>query len=79
VNLNVNFNTLLSKYIAHPSVKIKRTLIIKMYGITVKKMISYSLCVLYVNQEKSDYFLTQHIKFIIVTESESVYCACTVL
>jgi len=28
VNFNVNFNVLLSKYIVHPLVKIKRTLIV---------------------------------------------------
>jgi hypothetical protein len=37
VNFNVNFKVLLSKYIVHPLVKIKKTDNIKMHGITVEK------------------------------------------
>jgi hypothetical protein len=36
VNFNVNFNVLLSKYVVHPVVKIKKTDNIKMHGTTVK-------------------------------------------
>ena len=37
MNFNINFNIRLTKYIVHLLVKIKRTLIIKMPGATVKK------------------------------------------
>ena len=36
MNFNVNFNVLLSKYIVHPLVKIKKTDNIKMHSTTVK-------------------------------------------
>ena len=36
MNFNVNYNTLLSKYIVHPLVKIKMTDNIKMHGTTME-------------------------------------------
>jgi hypothetical protein len=43
VNFNVDFNILLSKNIVHSLVKIKRTLIIKMHGTTVKNRFHVSV------------------------------------